>query len=70
MKDEAAFWWKDAEPDTPPQPACLRSPDLQPSQSYPFETPSILSSSSHTERDVDKCEELIDKRSCNCFILC
>ena len=61
MKDEAAFWWKDAEPDTPPQPACLRSPDLQPSQSYPFETPSILSSSSHTERDVDKCEELIDK---------
>eukprot|EP00731_Ephydatia_muelleri_P025875 Em0017g958a len=62
MKDEpAAFWWKDTEPDTPPQPACLRSPDLQHPQLYPFETPSTLSSSSHTEREKDKCEELIDK---------
>lgn len=63
VKQDHCFWWKDNEPCTPPHP--VESPVLQPPSSTPqsIQTPSTLSSLSCIEKDLDKCEELIDKRS-------
>ena len=61
-KDDHTFWWKNLS--TPPQPTAKESPDLQPPN--PYLSPSTLSSHSDTDKDLDRCDELLNKRCAFC----
>lgn len=73
LKDGHSFWWKDTdtEPQIPPQPLCVQSPDLHlpPSTSESYQTPSSAFSSRISEGDFDK-DKQTDNRSGNMLSLC